>query len=474
MRDRVEKLMDGERKEVILNAIKENITPEQAISVNCLIGTGPIGKSSADGFDRITEEIPLEFPKDHFTHNNVALEWYMGGGYLKCVKIDSNGNQLGDPIHFSCIFCFFFRRIEPGNQKMILETHFSLVTKNKTHVQSEPVAVWNYNNSLELPDPEVGKFVIKSKNLQLLTLQEGENYLDDLNVSGKDEKKGIAIDFKLKKIDPFVLQAGNGYMGDLKNGIAYGYYSAPLFKTTGTLKYHNEDYLVLDGSFGIDHEWGTIGRPLTKRLQNICDFLYALGLKFRFLDSGFGLYGYESWFGFHFDDGSFITTVAAGVKPLAVNKFFTPKPPLSQYLNPDGKQIPLPDLKLRILGFAELDGSKYPNKFEFTNTPLGDFFITTLTHDQRMEWAGGGYAYEGGVLITDRSGKQIGIGNLENCGWDDKFTENVLNKLGIDKSKADLFNSRSKKRGALVAVRFFSILSAIITFSAWGLTLIFS
>ena len=131
-------------------------------------------------------------------------------------------------------------------------------------------------------------------------------------------------------------------------------------------------------------------------------------------------------------------------------------------------------IALVILGIAELDGSKYPNKFEFINTPAGDFFINTLTHDQRMEWAGGGYAYEGGVLITDRSGKQIGIGNLENCGWDVKFTENVLNKLGIDKSKVDLFNSRSKKRGALLAARFFSILTAIIAFSAWGLALIFS
>lgn len=43
-----------------------------------------------------------------------------------------------------------------------------------------------------------------------------------------------------------------------------------------------------------------------------------------------------------------------------------------------------------------------------------------------MEWEGGEYAYEGGVLITDRSGKQIGIGNLENCLWDDEFTETLI------------------------------------------------
>ena len=473
MKSRVEKLMDGERREILLNAIHDDITPEQAISVNCLIGTGPIGKTSAYGFDRITEEIPLQFPKDHYTHKNFALEWYMGGGYLKCVKTDTSGNHMGEPIYFSCIFCFFFRRIEPENQKMILETHFSLVSKDKIHIQSKPAAVWNYNNQLELPDPESKKFIIKSQNLELLSLQDNEEFFEKIQIIGKDEQKGIAIDFKLIKKDPIVLQAGNGYMGDTKNGISYGYYTAPFFHTSGGLKYKNEDYIVLDGSFGVDHEWGTIGRPLTKKLQNICDFLYALGVKFRFLDAGFGLYGFESWFGFHFDDGSFITTVAATIKELPQFKFFIPKHPLSQYLSPNGKQESIPDLKLRILEYTQLEGSKYPTKFEFTNTPVGDFYISPLTQDQRMEWVGGGYAYEGGVIVTDRSGKQIGIGNLENCGWDTKFTENVLKKLGIDKSKVQLFNSRSKKRGTLLAVRFFSIVTIIISLSVWGLILIF-
>ena len=470
MKSRVEKLMDGERREILVNAIQENITPEQAISVNCLIGTGPIGKTSADGLERITEEIPLQFPKDHYTHENLALEWYMGGGYLKCVKGDTNGNHVGEPIYFSCIFCFFFRRIEPGNQKMILETHFSLVSKDKSHIQSKPAAVWNYNNTLELPNPKIKKFIIKTHNLELVSLQDDENYFETLRVIGKDEQKGIAIDFKLIKKDPIVLQSGTGYMGDTENGIAYGYYTAPFFNTSGTLKYKNEDYVVLEGSFGVDHEWGTIGTPLTKKLQNICDFLYALGIKFRFLDSGFGLYGFESWFGFHFDDGSFITTVAAGIKELPQNKFFNPKKQLSQYLSPEGKQESIPELQLRILDYTHLDGSKYPTKFEFINTPVGDFFISPLTQDQRMEWAGGGYAYEGGVIVTDRSGKQIGIGNLENCGWDTKFTENVLKNLGIDKSKVKLFNSRSKKRGTLLVVGIFSIIAFIIILSAWGLS----
>jgi hypothetical protein len=90
-----------------------------------------------------------------------------------------------------------------------------------------------------------------------------------------------------------------------------------------------------------------------------------------------------------------------------------------------------------------------------------------------MEWAGGGYAYEGGVIVSDRSGKQIGIGNLENCGWDTNFTENVLKNLGIDKSKVKLFNSRSKRRGTLLAVRLFSIIALIIFLSAWGLSFLF-
>ena len=474
MKSRVEKLMDGERREILLNAIHEDITPEQAISVNCLIGTGAIGKTSADGFERITEPIPLQFPEDHYTHKNLALEWYMGGGYLKCVKTDTSGNHVGEPIYFSCIFCFFFRRIEPGNQKMILETHFSLVSKDKILIQSKPAAVWNYDNLLELPDPKIKKFIIKSQNLELHSLQDDEKYFDKLRVIGKDEQKGIAIDFKLIKKDPIVLQAGNGYMGDTENGIAYGYYTAPFFHTSGTLKYENEAYVVLEGSFGVDHEWGTIGKPLSKKLQNICEILYALGLKFRFLDAGFGLYGFESWFGFHFDDGSFLTTVAATIKEIPHNKFFTPKHSLSQYLSPDGKQEPIPELKLRILEYTQLDGSKYPTKFEFTNTPVGDFFISPLTQDQRMEWAGGGYAYEGGVIVTDPSGKQIGIGNLENCGWDTKFTENVLKKLEIDKSKVKLFNSRSKKRGTLLVVGLFSIITIIISLSAWGLSLIFN
>jgi len=34
IKSRVEKLMDGERREILLNAIQEDITPEQAISVN--------------------------------------------------------------------------------------------------------------------------------------------------------------------------------------------------------------------------------------------------------------------------------------------------------------------------------------------------------------------------------------------------------------------------------------------------------
>ena len=59
MKGRVNKLMDGERKRILLEAITDEITPKQAISVNCLIGTGAIGKTSADGLGRITEKIPF-------------------------------------------------------------------------------------------------------------------------------------------------------------------------------------------------------------------------------------------------------------------------------------------------------------------------------------------------------------------------------------------------------------------------------
>lgn len=38
------------------------------------------------------------------------------------------------------------------------------------------------------------------------------------------------------------------------------------------------------------------------------------------------------------------------------------------------------------------------------------------------------------------------MGFIEGVGWDNKFAENVLSKLGINKSHAKLFDSRNKKR----------------------------
>jgi len=476
MKSRVEKLMDGERKEILVRAIDDlgdNMTPEQAISVNCLIGTGVIGKTSADGFERHTKVTPIEFPRDHYTHEQFALEWYAGGGDVKCTKFDSGNNRIGEPVNFRFIYCFFFRRIEKGNQEMILETHFSLVSKNKKQLQSKQSAVWNSNNSLELPDPDNKKFAIKSPNLQLTTLQKDELFFDKLQVHGADEEKQVAIDFELKRVNPFVLQGNNGYQGDLKNGIAYGYYSTPLFETTGTLKYDGEDYSILDGISGIDHEWGTIGTPLSRKTQIICEIIYAMGMRFRFLDAGFGLFGYESWFGFQFYDGSFITSVAADIRKLPANTFITPGSPFSHYLNPRGEQTEIPELKLRIVEFVELDGSKYPSKIEFMNTPVGKFFATVIAEDQRMEWAGGGYAYEGGVVVTDSSGKEIGSGNLENCGWDKKFTESVLKKLNIDKSHVELFESRSKKRGRVLAAGFLAGIALVLSAGIWGISRLF-
>jgi len=474
MKARVHKLMEGERKKILLAAIKDDITPKQAISVNCLIGTGPVGKSSAEGFERVTDEIPLQFPKDHFTHKNVAMEWYMGGSSLQCVKIDSAGNKIGDPIQFVCVFCFFFRRIAPGNQKMILESHFTLVAENSTHIQSEPVAIWNYDDVLELPDPKAGKFVLKASNLELVSLRDDSDFYKHLHVKGNDPHKAISIDFHLKKTQPFVLQGGNGFIGDIKNGIAYGYYSAPRLETTGTLKYLGDNYMVVSGGFGIDHQWGTIGRPLTKKIQAMCDLLYAAGTPIRFMDVGFGLYAYESWFGINLNDGSFITTVSVELKKLPKNKWFTPTPPISQYMSPEGKQSTLSNLNFRIVEFAKIDGSDYPVKMEFAGSPAGNFYITSMTPDQRMEWAGGGYGYEGGIIATDISGKRIGDGIVENCGWDDKFVESVLEQVGIDKAKAKLFNSRSKKRGYFLILGLFSILAVVITAGVFGISKLLS
>ena len=454
MRARIEKILEGKRKEILLNAITPDITPKQAISVNCLLGTGLIGKSSAEGFDRITEEKPLEFPKDHFLHENYALEWYFGGTTFKGVKIDSQGNHLEEPAKFTSLVCFFYRRIEPGNQKMILETHFLIVKENDTYEQSDSEAIWNYDNSLVIPDSGTNKFVMKSNSHQISSLQNDDNYFESLHFQGKDEIKGLALDFKVEKTGPIFLQEGRGYMGDIENGIAYGYYTTPQMKTTGTLKYKHEDYLVLEGKMWLDHEWGTIGRPLTKKTQKRCNFFHKLGVKFRPLDRGYGLFGFENWFGFQFDDDSVMTAVHARISRLPKNKFLDAN---AYYMDSNGKQITLSETKLRIVEVVELedkndspiDGrkSEYPTKFEFINTPKGDFFLTALVPDQRMKWAGGGYAYEGGAIITDTSGKEIGMGFIEGVGWDNKFAETVLNKLGIDKSHVKLFDSRSKIRG---------------------------
>jgi len=52
-----------------------------------------------------------------------------------------------------------------------------------------------------------------------------------------------------------------------------------------------------------------------------------------------------------------------------------------------------------------------------------------------------------------------------------------LSKLGIDKFYVPLFDSRSKKRGQIIAIQFFSILIIIILaiiFGIWGIINFFS
>ncbi len=214
------------------------------------------GTASAQSTEKVEiSDTPVEFPKDHFFHDNIN-EWVYFSGFVKTTK----GKELG-------VVCTIFQNKYGDN----------LVNTYMLGVVDPETATFNGGPRLRcegnVEGNENGLPHIKMTNYEF-------NWEDDtklfLSSSIKtDEGKELDIQLNMKPSKDILYHGEDAYikMGD---SITSGYYSLTnLLPTDGKISIGDEEHIVEGGRMWMDRQWGD-----------------------------WGMLGYKwDWFSFRFDDG---------------------------------------------------------------------------------------------------------------------------------------------------------------------------
>lgn len=210
-----------------------------------LASTEDNAAAALEGFPRVTEPLPVVFPRDHGPHPEYRLEWWYYVGNL----VTPEGRRFGYQLTFfrNALTPTTIERASSWGTNQVYMAHFALsdIEGQQFHAQdrytrgaaglagaqAEPYRVWLEDWSVEGTTPGLERLRAKHN--------------------------GIAIDLTLEWAKPPALHgnAGLSQKGP-DTGNASMYYSLTRLPTQGTVTIDGQSFAV-SGASWMDHEYGT-------------------------------------------------------------------------------------------------------------------------------------------------------------------------------------------------------------------------
>ncbi len=200
---------------------------------------------SLEGFPRVTEPLPVAFPRDHGPHPEYQLEWWYYVGNL----VTADGRRFGYQLTFfrNALTPTTVERASNWGTNQVYMAHFALsdIAAGQFHAQdrytrgaaglagaqAEPYRVWLEDWSVEGVAPGVERL--------------------------RAQHNGLAIDLTLQWAKPPALHGNAGLsQKGAEVGNASMYYSLTRLPTQGTVTVDGQTFAVTGASW-MDHEYGT-------------------------------------------------------------------------------------------------------------------------------------------------------------------------------------------------------------------------
>ena len=329
--------------------------------VNC---QSRIGNLTDPGqFPVIKNNLSINFPADHGSHNEYRIEWW----YLTANLKDENGNALG------LQWTLFRAALEPENNKNNWESSqiwmgHAAITDKDFHLTEEKMARGGVLQAGVITEPF-------------------EAWIDDWYLKGSDWKnltvaakgRSFAYNLKLTARGPIIKHGREGFSKKSTSEQASAYYSQPFFIARGWVEQNGQRQSV-KGTAWADHEWSS---------QFIAD-----------TQEGW------DWFSLNFDTGEKLMLFQ--VREKDKNHFYS-----GTWIDTDGKYQPVDVSQIVI----ESVGPK-PSKGYFTNWIIKipnlnlDIKIKALNPLSEMNTT---YPYWEGPISFN--GTHVGNGYLEMTGY---------------------------------------------------------
>jgi predicted secreted hydrolase len=341
-------------------------------------------KSKSAEFSVAKPNYQFSFPKDHFAHDNYALEWWYYTGNLKSRQAN---REFGYELTF---FKISFKPLA----KPIYIAHFALSDlKNNEFKHFSKIN----RDLLHMAGVEAKKNLIWNKNWSVHIKNNGKNHIL------KAESGDIALNLNLENSQTPVIHGVPGENINRKgncSSCASHYYSLTNLKTEGQITINSEVYNVIGKSW-MDHEFGS------NQLQN-------------------NQVGWD-WFSLQFNDGSALMLYQLREKNNKISSFSN-----GTYISREGKikHLTQKDFFLKPKNNANWQSPKtkanYPLIWEII-VPEFDLALKIIPKMINQEVVEQVNYWEGAISVIDRlKGKKVGYGYLELTGYDGN-----LDKIGI-------------------------------------------
>ena len=375
------------------------------LSVESVLGSSSEDSSSEanNGFKRVTNPRPFEFPQDHLAHPDYKTEWWYFSGHL---RLNNKASKHTEP-RFAYQFTLFRFALAP-------EDHIDHLTKDTSDWRAQHI----YMAHVALTDLQTGQYYQKERfsrespglagaqqqsdgrlkfwlnNWQAHSLE--SNQLWPLMLMVDDSQ--FALKLQLDSQKPVVLQGDQGLSQKSKAlGNASYYYSYSRVKTQGSIRIGDKDYSV-SGDSWLDREWSTSSLGADQE-------------------------GWD-WFSLHLEDGSELMLYQMRKKDGSKDEFSSG---IMIDFQGNTKKLDSDSFQLKASDYwtSPVSAIKYPVKWQL-NIPQHNFDVTIKSVLKNQEWSkakGHSFDYwEGSVKVSGHKNLQPikGVGYLEMTGYKNK------------------------------------------------------
>lgn len=237
----------------------DSLTSIQAYALNHLLGM-----DSSRGYQDIPEESNIEFPKDFAPQLGYQVGWHFFVGNCR----DTQRREYGILVSFyrySLLppeMAHTFGLTDWDNQ--IFEMQLAVAQNGEEHLQSRPFAISGTTGLLNFSN---NPFHYQAGNNRIIS--EKEDDLFPLRVQawginqGGEENVEMEVDLGFTSNKDFLLQGNKGCL-PCCCGVGTLYYSATnlSLEPGSLLKLNGEEFILTQGKFWFDHQWGNALEPL--------------------------------------------------------------------------------------------------------------------------------------------------------------------------------------------------------------------